>query len=148
MLDKSQWIYLERKGTEGKQGTYVVKGKESLYEISQTCAIQLSYLLAYNGLEVDDVAAPGMVLQLKSYVSEKNSKTSSKKEKLSKKQKNTEEKNADEDEKVTVKTHRVRPGETLETISKKYKVTVAGLKKSNHLKSSRLKIGQKLIIEK
>ena len=111
-------------------------------------SIQLSYLLAYNGLEVDDVARPGMVLQLKSYVSEKTSKSASKKEKLNKKQKSIEDKNTDEDEKVILKTHRVRPGETLETIAKKYKVTVAGLKKSNHLKSSRLKIGQKLIIEK
>ena len=48
----------------------------------------------------------------------------------------------------TVKTHVVKKGETLASISKKYHCTVADLKKWNGLKSNNLKVGQKLKIKK
>jgi len=44
--------------------------------------------------------------------------------------------------------HIVKKGEKLETIAKKYKVSVDKLKKQNNIKSNKIHIGQKLIIKK
>jgi LysM repeat protein len=44
--------------------------------------------------------------------------------------------------------HVVKKGEKLETIAKKYKVSVDKLKKQNNIKSNKINIGQKLIIKK
>ena len=48
----------------------------------------------------------------------------------------------------TVKTHTVKKGETLSSISRKYGCTVNDLKKWNNLKSNTVKVGQKLKIKK
>ena len=48
----------------------------------------------------------------------------------------------------TVKTHTVKQGETLSSISRKYGCTVNDLKKWNNLKSNTVKVGQKLKIKK
>ncbi|WP_347174201.1 glucosaminidase domain-containing protein [Polaribacter uvawellassae] len=45
------------------------------------------------------------------------------------------------------KTHIVKKGETLYSISRKYKITVQQLKKNNNLKDNIISIGQKLIIK-
>ena len=125
LLATQSWVYLERKGTEGLQDTYTVKANESLLEISQSNAIQLSYLLAYNGLNENDKIKPGTVLSLRSTVFIKD-KADNSNETL----------------------HEVKQNESLFTISKKYKVAVANLKEWNNLNSNNLKVGQKLIISK
>ncbi|MCX8041920.1 MAG: LysM peptidoglycan-binding domain-containing protein, partial [Thermodesulfobacteriaceae bacterium] len=43
--------------------------------------------------------------------------------------------------------HTVKKGETLESIAKSYNTTVEEIKKLNNLKTNRLKIGQKLVVE-
>ena len=43
--------------------------------------------------------------------------------------------------------HRVRRGETLSSISKKYNITINHLKKYNNLKNSKIKIGQYLNLQ-
>lgn len=48
----------------------------------------------------------------------------------------------------SVKTHTVKKGETLSSISRKYGCTVSNLKKWNKLKSNNVKVGQKLKIKK
>ena len=48
--------------------------------------------------------------------------------------------------KPKVKYHKVKSGESLYTISKKYKVSVNSIKKANNLKSNLIKPGKKLII--
>ena len=48
----------------------------------------------------------------------------------------------------TVKTHTVKKGETLSSISRKYGCTVNDIKKWNNLKSNTVKVGQKLKIKK
>jgi LysM repeat protein len=45
---------------------------------------------------------------------------------------------------VQVKTHKVQKGDTLWSISKKYKTTVASIQKLNNLKSTSLRVGQTL----
>jgi LysM repeat protein len=42
--------------------------------------------------------------------------------------------------------HRVKPGETLWGLARRYGMTVRGLMEINGLESARLKIGQKLIV--
>jgi membrane-bound lytic murein transglycosylase D len=50
--------------------------------------------------------------------------------------------------KSTVKTHTVKKGETLSSISRKYGCTVNDIKKWNNLKNNTVKVGQKLKIKK
>lgn len=47
---------------------------------------------------------------------------------------------------LRVKYHKVRRGENLGIIARRYGVSVSGLKKMNHLKSSRIRVGQQLKI--
>lgn len=153
LLEESVWLYLERKRTEGLQEKYKVKGEESLYEISQSNGLQLSSLLAYNGLNETDKIRPGSILSLRSGVIIKEEyvepeevvvitkdKKNSNEQKLNKKDK--------KEVKAKVKIHKVKNGESLATIAKKYKVNVADLKEINGLTSNKLKIGQQLIISK
>ena len=49
---------------------------------------------------------------------------------------------------TTTKTHTVKKGETLSSISRKYGCSVANIKKWNNLKSNAVKVGQKLKIKK
>ena len=44
--------------------------------------------------------------------------------------------------------HKVRKGENLNLISKKYNVSVANLKKQNKLRSNNIRVGQVLVIDK
>jgi membrane-bound lytic murein transglycosylase D len=50
--------------------------------------------------------------------------------------------------KTKIKIHKVKNGESLATIAKKYKMNVSDLKEINGLTSNKLKIGQQLIISK
>lgn len=152
LLQQSVWLYLERKRTEGLQDKYKVRGGESLYEISQLNGLQLSSLMAYNGLYEDNDIKPGTLLSLRSGVfindgSESTEVSEKLKSKKDKKHSESEFKNKKEPKKK-IKIHKVRPGESLATIAKKYKVSVADLKEWNGLISNKLKIGQQLIISK
>ena len=153
LLEESVWLYLERKRTEGLQEKYKVKGNESLYEISQSNGLQLSSLLAYNGLNETDQIRPGSILSLRSgviikeeYV-EPDEVVVSTKNKKNKNEQKLNQKNKKE-VKAKVKIHKVKHGESLATIAKKYKVNIADLKEINGLTSNKLKIGQQLIISK
>ncbi len=125
ILDRTSWIYLERKRFESSQKTYKVKANDNLYDISQALGIQLSYLMAYNGVNEGDYLKPGMILSLKSIM-------------------------IDEKEKVVneVRYHKVKPSESLKNIAKKYKVSVSDIKEWNKLESETIIVGQKLIISK
>jgi len=153
LLEKSVWLYLERKRTEGLQEKYKVQGEESLYEISQSKGLQLSSLLAYNGLNENDTVMKGSVLSLRSGVSIKEEYVEPEVDNdiaqtpKNKKQKAAEKKNKKET-KDKIKIHKVKPGESLATIAKKYKVSVSDIKEQNGLISNKLKIGQQLIIPK
>ncbi len=153
LLEESVWLYLERKRTEGLQEKYKVKGNESLYEISQSNGLQLSSLLAYNGLNETDQIRPGSILSLRSGViikeeyAEPDEVVVSTKNKKNKNEQKLNQKNKKE-VKAKVKIHKVKHGESLATIAKKYKVNIADLKEINGLTSNKLKIGQQLIISK
>jgi LysM repeat protein len=125
LLAKEQWIYLDRKYKEGASPVYVIKGRESLYEVAQTTAVQLKYLEEYNGLTAGSILLPGTNIFLKpgkeTYITKKVQPQ---------------------------QVHNVLPKEGLYAISKKYNVSVAELKSWNKLESENLKVGQQLIILK
>lgn len=52
------------------------------------------------------------------------------------------------EEEVVTASHRVRSGETLGSIASRYRVSIASLRSQNHLKSDRLRPGQKLRISR
>jgi LysM repeat protein len=136
IIEKSSWVYLQRKRIEALAKTYKVKKGETVYDISQNAGIQISYLMAFNGLNEADDLRPGRILSLKSEVivdDEVNLDSP----------KSTSSKN-----KSTVKYHEVKPNENLQFISKKYNVDVEDLKEWNNLNSMKLKIGQRLIVSK
>ena len=136
IIEKSSWVYLQRKRIEALAKTYKVKKGETVYDISQNAGIQISYLMAFNGLNEADDLRPGRILSLKSEVivdDEVNLGSP----------KSTSSKN-----KSTVKYHEVKPNENLQFISKKYNVDVEDLKEWNNLNSMKLKIGQRLIVSK
>jgi len=136
IIEKSSWIYLQRKRTEALAKTYKVKKGETVYDISQNAGIQISSLMAFNGLNEADELTPGRILSLKSEVivdDEENTKS---------------KKSTSINNKSEVKYHEVKPNENLQIISKKYNVDVDDLKEWNNLNSMKLKIGQRLIVSK
>ncbi len=52
----------------------------------------------------------------------------------------------DKKERVQWHRHKIRSGESLSVIARKYKISVAVLKKSNHLKSTRIRAGKYLMV--
>jgi LysM repeat protein len=136
IIEKSSWIYLQRKRVEALANTYKVKKGETVYDISQNAGIQISYLMAYNGLNEADELKPGRTLSLKSEVIVEEETS------------NQTKKNTGLNSRSTIKYHEVKPNENLQVISKKYNVDVDDLKEWNNLSSMKLKIGQRLIVSK
>jgi len=139
LLNKSQYIFLEKKKKEGAQDFCKAEANETMYDIAQKYGVILDDLYAYNHLTPDDYIVAGTKIFLKP----------------------TDTKVADliNHQPVTVNqreststlkpnTHEVLPKESLYGISKKYGVTVQELKKWNNLTSDNLHIGQQLIISK
>ncbi|GAC1387602.1 MAG: hypothetical protein NVSMB45_17370 [Ginsengibacter sp.] len=124
LLDKDQYIFIERKGRENDHGNYITKEKESYWSISQKTGIKLKSLLEYNGVKTDEVVPAGTKIFLTS-------------------KKHTIVNNNNE---PTI--HKVLPREGLNAISKKYGVSVDQLKEWNNLTDNNLKIGQELIVSK
>jgi len=136
ILEQSSWIYLQRKRIEALARTYKVKKGETVYDISQNAGIQISYLMAFNGLNEADELRPGRILSLKSEVI------------VDDEVKPESKKSATVNSKSAIKYHEVKPNENLQFISKKYNVDVDDLKEWNNLNSMKLKIGQRLIVSK
>jgi LysM repeat protein len=136
IIEKSSWIYLQRKRMDALAKTYTVKKGETVYDISQNVGIQISYLMAYNGLNEADDLRSGRILSLQSEVI------------VDEEEKPLTKKSSKSTSKTSVKYHEVKPNENLQIISKKYNVDVEDLKEWNNLNSMKLKIGQRLIVSK
>lgn len=134
ILDKGQYIFLEKKQNECKKGFCIVETGETLYDIAQKNGVLLQSLYTFNQLKPDDyiVAGTKIFLQPQSEKVIKISNTF-----------NDEVSNQKSDS-----THEVLQGESLYSISKKYQVTIPQLKEWNHLTTDNLQIGQPLIISK
>jgi len=125
MLEKDQWIYLEKKKKEVKQEFHIVEEGEDIRGIAQLYGIQLSSIRHINNSMLDSINIGDKIYLRKNIEQGKSQFAMS-----------------------SVKIHVVQPKEGLYGISKKYNVTIDDLKKWNHLDSDNLKVGQQLIISK
>jgi LysM repeat protein len=142
LLQKDQYIFLEKKQKEGRQDFCIAQQNETLYDIAQKYGVILQNLYAYNNLTTDDYLVEGTKIylkplpQLKQYASAADPKVIPAK---------NQSQPASSSGTIT---YTVQPKENLYGISKKYGVTVDDLKKWNNLTSDNLQIGQQLIISK
>lgn len=142
VLLHSQLIFLQRKRKKGNTEYHTVTPGESLYDISQIEGIRLESLLEFNFLKPGDRPKPGTILYLQENATAAPELIQS----------SPDNRSTTAVEELPVKTiklsHFVAAKETLYSISRRYAVTVDELKEWNHLRSSELRAGQKLIIYK
>ncbi|MEO8109144.1 MAG: glucosaminidase domain-containing protein [Ginsengibacter sp.] len=140
LLDKDQFIFLERKQKEGNQDYYIAGKDENLYDVAQKNGVLLQSICAYNNVSAaDNIYAGTKILLRPSGTNVQASSISY----------------VEPGAKVKTKTsttqpayHAVQAKEGLYSISKKYGVTVAELKEWNSLSNENLQVGQQLIISK
>jgi LysM repeat protein len=134
LLERDQFIFLEKKRSEGTSDYYIAQQDENLYDVAQKNGILLQSLYDYNNLSAADNIYPGTKILLRPTTNITV---------------NDKYRQSDADaESAKPKTHKVQPSEGLYSISKKYGVTVADLREWNNLKNDHLRIGQQLIISK
>ncbi len=139
ILERSQFIFLEKKASQGEIEFYIAEAGESIYDVAQKNGVLLESILLFNKLGVNDRLQPGRKLYLKqpatalikpapaSFIIEKIKNVEAEKENY---------------------THTVEPKEGLYAISKRYGISVDQIKNWNNLTDDHLKIGQELIIAK
>ena len=141
LLQKDQYIFLERKSKEGDKPYYITQTGESLYDVSQKTGVRLQNLTEFNNLASYQILTLGQRIFLRQgretslAVHENVVQAPYVPVKLP-------------EGKVEKKIHLVQPSEGLYGLSKKYGVTIAQLKEWNNLNSDILHIGQVLIISK
>ena len=139
LLDKGQYIFLEKKKKEGDQDFCIAQPNETLYDIAQKHGVILQNLYVYNQLTPDDFIVAGTKIFLRPQAKDiADASVKNPKSEIVTKTSFTP--------KPTV--HTVLPKETLYSISKKYGVAVSDLKTWNRLSGNDIKIGQQLIISK
>lgn len=131
LLEKDQYIFLEKKQKEGPTDFYILQPNESLYDVAQKNGIRIQNLMEYNQLDEQQIPSVGTRIVLKPGI-EGDVPPS-----IVKPTPTTVE-----------KIHAVQPKEGLYTISKKYGVSIAQIKEWNNLADDTLKVGQQLIISK
>lgn len=142
LLQKDQYVFLEKKHKDGKQDFCIAQQNETLYDISQKYGVILQNLYDYNNLTADDFLVEGTKIYLKPQVIKQYATTTDQ-------TKIIQVKNVDQpDTSSHTITYTVQSSESLYGISKKYGVTVDDIKKWNNLTSNNLQIGQQLIISK
>jgi len=139
LLDKDQYIFLEKKQKQGDRDYYIVQQNETLYDVAQKNGIILQSLYDYNNISSADNIYPGTKILLRPSLEKEVSNTT-----------NTADNSDLQNSSLAteLKTHEVQPRENLYAISKKYGVSVEQLKEWNNLKGNNLIVGQQLIISK
>jgi LysM repeat protein len=139
LLEKDQFIFLEKKQIHGNRDYYIVQENETIYDVAQKNGIILQSLYDYNKISAADNIYPGTKILLRPAPG--NQASASANVSLQPGLNN-------QPRLIVSKIHEVQPKESLYAISKKYDVTVAQLKEWNNLKDDNLKTGQQLIISK
>src|SRR5665213_548718 len=129
LLQKDQYVFLEKKQKEGCQDFCTALANETLYDISQKYGVVLQNLYNYNNLSANDFVVAGTKILLKPQVLLQQV-ASSDIVPISTKAKNQNQQTAPRNS----ATYIVQPKESLYGISKKYGVSVDDLKKWNNLK--------------
>ena len=142
LLQKDQFIFLEKKQKEGNTLFVMVAPGENLYDISQNNGIILKNLCELNNLSEDGEVAAGTKLYLKHQTLVMQNSTNDLLGKQLKQENNSSSKTPQSIN------YEVKPKEGLYSIAKKFGVTVSQLKEWNGLEGDNLQIGQNLIILK
>ncbi len=144
LLEKDQYIFLEKKSKEGGEDFYILQQNELLYDAAQKNGVRLQNIYEYNNLKENDKVIAGTKILLKPI-----------KEKLPELIKDNtailvkENKSPSINNPVsTNKIYEVQPREGLYTISKKFGISIEQIKQWNNLTDNNLKAGQQLIISK
>ena len=135
LLEKDQFIFLEKKSTQGEQDYYIAEAGETLYDIAQKNGVLLQSVISYNKAKEDNRIQAGEKILLKQLTT--SLPASFNKDLVNK-----------EGALREVLKHKVEPKEGLYSISKKYGVSVNEIKNWNNLSDDQLQIGQELIISK
>jgi LysM repeat protein len=130
LLEKDQFIFLDKKSKVGEKNFYIVQQNETPYDVAQKNGIRLQSLYEYNDIPQNEMIYAGTKIDLKPNIDNAAAVP--------------EEKTILTAERI----HSVLPKEGLYTISKKYGVTVSQIKEWNNLPDDHLKVGQQLIISK
>jgi LysM repeat protein len=142
VLPKDQLLFLQRKRKTGNNEFHTVQDGETLHDISQSEAIRIESLLAYNHLNEGMQPAPGEKLYLRSSAPQRPMLM----EDVAMTQIQASTSVNPTNEARTM--HVVQTKETLYSISKKYGVDIEKLREWNGLTGFDLKIGQELVILK
>lgn len=137
LLEKDQYIFLEKKQKEGDKDYYIVQQGETLYDVAQKNGVVLQSLYDYNNITSANTIYPGTKILLKPSLNKEIANKST-----------ADIKTPEEVIPPQQTTHKVQPKESLYSISKKYGVSVTKLKEWNNLNDNNLKTGQQLIISK
>lgn len=142
LLQKDQYVFLEKKHKDGNQDFCIAQQNETLYDISQKYGVILQNLYDYNNFTADDYLVEGTKIYLKPQVIKQYATTTDQTKVI-------QAKNVGQPATSShTITYTVQSSESLYGISKKYGVTVDDIKKWNNLTSNNLQIGQQLIISK
>lgn len=139
LLEKDQYVFLEKKQREGSKGYYIVQPDETLYDVAQKNGIVMQSLYDFNGVAAGNNIHAGTKIFLRPQIIEMETEGNF----MSAKENSLRHESLNEP-----KIHEVQPKESLYAISKKYGVPVEQLKEWNNLKDNNLRIGQQLIISK
>ncbi|MGN6532072.1 MAG: glucosaminidase domain-containing protein [Ginsengibacter sp.] len=156
ILQKSQYIFLEKKKKEGQQDFCITEPNETMYDISQKYGVILQNLYSYNQFTPDDFIVAGTKIFLKPPVfrevtTAQSARQNAKNTNLQASTTNLQPSTTNPQPSTTnlqPSTHKVLPKESLYGISKKYGVSMNDLKKWNNLTSDHIQTGQQLIISK
>ncbi len=135
------FIILYFSGNSNAEITYIIKKGDNPSKIAKKFHVKASDIIKINNLNEWKII-PGTKIVIPSNTNRK------------KDNKNINHITKKSNEKITHNTEKntnfyiVKRGDTLSSISKKYKISIKDLKELNNLSSSKLKIGQKLIVEK
>ena len=137
IIDETSVVFLQPKKNKyrGDEEFHVVREGESIFDISQQYGICVDALLKKNLIPKGNEPYPGEKLSLK------------KKIKYSQQPKFTM--NLERRKKILsnkARYHRVKKGDTLYSISKRYKITITDIRILNNLKSDNIDLGQKLLL--
>jgi membrane-bound lytic murein transglycosylase D len=142
-------IYLRPKKRKASVENHTVVLGDNMWLISQKYAIKLNVLYKKNKMEMGTEPKPGSVLELREKAEDTPDTIKRQNTEFNKENKTQDNKiaNNQNQENGTI-IHVVATGETLYSISVKYKISIEELKTNNHLKSEQLYVGQKLSIVK
>ena len=151
-ITDGQYIFVQpkRKAYQGKTKYHKVKEDDTMYSISQRYGIRLKHLYKRNKMAIKQEPAIGakIVLRGKAKKRPKLRKLGTvRPPKPTPTPKPTPKPTPNPDDMAkppVVKTHTVKSGDTLWSISQRYQTTVAELKKINNLSSNQLRRGQVL----